>query len=170
MARDPLSTYLNDHLAGAVAAIELIEHLERAYDGDELGEWFGSLRADIEADRDVLRELMDGVGASPSPARVAVAWLSEKVARAKLRLDDPAGGALRLLEALDAIGSGIEGKRSLWLALDAATEAVPALRGPDYARLGRRALEQQARVDAVRRAAARAAFADPEAGARGAAS
>jgi|RhiMetdeSRZDD1v2_1073273.scaffolds.fasta_scaffold609614_2 hypothetical protein len=32
MANKYLATYLNDHLAGSVAAIELLEHLEAAYE------------------------------------------------------------------------------------------------------------------------------------------
>ena len=31
MVNEHLATYLNDHLAGSVAAIELLEHLQAAY-------------------------------------------------------------------------------------------------------------------------------------------
>ena len=60
-----------------------------------------------------------------SRTRKATAWLTEKVTELKLRLDDPAGGALRLLEALEAVSLGIEGKRALWRALAAAAEDAP---------------------------------------------
>ena len=36
MAIEHLATYLNDHLSGSVAAIELLEHLQAAYAGNEL--------------------------------------------------------------------------------------------------------------------------------------
>ena len=48
----------------------------------------------------------------------------------KLRLDDPSGGALHRLEALEAVSVGIEGKRLLWRALAAAAEGTPGLPGP----------------------------------------
>jgi hypothetical protein len=75
-----------------------------------------------------------------------------------LRLDDPAGGALRLLEALDAVSTGIAGKRLLWRALAAAAEEVSELRGLDYERLEQRAEEQRRRLEPLRLEAAKAAF------------
>jgi hypothetical protein len=57
---------------------------------------------------------------SPTPHRKAMAWMGEKLAEIKLRLDDPGCGPLHLLEALEAIAIGIEGKRALWRALAAA--------------------------------------------------
>jgi hypothetical protein len=77
-----------------------------------------------------------------------------------LGLDGDAGGDLRLLEAVEAVAVGIEGKRSLWVALSATSEIVPELRGPDYGLLERRAEEQRQRIESVRLDAARAALAD----------
>jgi hypothetical protein len=36
MNTNNLATYLNDHLAGAVVAVELMEHLERIHAGSAL--------------------------------------------------------------------------------------------------------------------------------------
>ena len=60
---------------------------------------------------------------------------------------------------MDAISIGIEGKRLLWLALDAAAEDVPQLR-MDYERLQRRAEDQRERVEVRRREAAKAVLSD----------
>jgi hypothetical protein len=159
MAHGHIATYLNDHLAGSVVALELLEHLEAAHAGTPLESFVAALRADIAADRRELESLMERLGISESSPRKATAWLAEKITQLKLRLDDPASGALRLLEALEAVQIGIQGKRALWLALDAASENAPDLRGLDYERLTRRAEEQHQRVETQRLEAARAALA-----------
>src|SRR3954463_2941221 len=120
MPHKHLATYLNDHLAGAATAIELLSHLESAYAGAEPAGWAATLRADIEADRRELEGLMGRWGVSQSPPREASAWVGEKLAELKLRRDDPAAGAFRLMESTEAVSLGIEGKRSLWRSLSAA--------------------------------------------------
>jgi hypothetical protein len=158
MAQAQLATYLNDHLAGAVAALELLEHLEGAAAGTPVAALAAGLRADIGADRKELEDLMGRLGIGRSIPRRAAAWVSEKVTALKLRLDDPAAGGLRRLEVLDAVSAGIAGKRLLWQALAAAAETNATLRGPDYARLERRADEQRGRLEPARLAAGCEAF------------
>ena len=159
MAKEHLATYLNDHLSGSVAAIELLEHLQGAYAGNELEHFFAELRNDIEADRQELKRLMDQLEIPQSGTRKAGAWIAGKLAELKMRLDDSAHGPLRLLESLEAVELGINGKLALWRALIAAAEVAPALRGAlDYQRLAKRATEQIERVEAHRLNAAKAAF------------
>ena len=159
MAKEHLATYLNDHLSGSVAAIELLENLQVAYAGTELEHFCAELRNDIEADRQELMSLIDRLDIAQSATRKAGAWVSEKLAELKMRLDDSAHGPLRLLESLEAVELGINGKLALWRALIAAAEVAPALRGAlDYQRLAKRAAEQIERVGAHRLNAAKAAF------------
>src|SRR5918911_5282043 len=129
MADEHLATYLNDHLAGAVAAIELLEHLEKTHAGTATERALRELRADVEADRQELEALIDRLDLKASGPRRAAAWLTERVARLKLRLDDPSGGALRLLESLEAVAVGIHGKLALWRALAAAAAQPRPPRG-----------------------------------------
>jgi hypothetical protein len=158
MADEQLATYLNDHLAGSVVAIELMEHLEKAYAGTAVARLVAGVRADVGADRAELEALMKRLGVSESRSRKATAWLTERAAERKLKLDDPSGGPLRLLEALEAVELGIDGKLALWRALAAAAEKVRELQGVDYDRLARRAEEQRDRLEPARLDAARAAF------------
>ncbi|HEX2277164.1 MAG TPA: hypothetical protein VHN13_08520 [Candidatus Tectomicrobia bacterium] len=153
-----LATYLNDHLAGAVAAIELLTHIEAAHAGTATARFFAELRADVEGDRQELEALMGRLHVTVSRSREVIAFFAEKAAQLKLRLDDSAGGALRLLEVSEAVALGIEGKRALWRTLAAAAEVSPALQVADYERLTQRAEEQRQRVETVRLEAARAAF------------
>jgi hypothetical protein len=147
-----LATYLNDHLSGATAAVELLEHMEGAH--ADLSPFLKSLRHDIELDRKELEALIGRIGASRSAVRQAAAWIAEKFARLKLKADDISGSKLKLLESLEAVAIGIHGKWSLWHAL----KVVPAATGPDYDKLIARAEEQRERTEAVRLDAARAAF------------
>ena len=159
MANEHLATYLNDHLSGSIAAIELLEHLESAYAGKELERFFAELRKDIEADRKELERLMERLEIAQSRPRKAGAWIAGKFAELKMRLDDSARGPLKLLESLEAVELGINGKLALWRALIAAVEIAPALRGVlDYQRLAGRATEQIERVELRRLEAAKAAF------------
>ena len=158
MGIEILATYLNDHLAGSVAAIELLDHLRELSQGAERERLFTSLQSEVEEDQKVLKELLRGVGGKESRARKAAAWLTEKVGEAKLKLDDPGGGELRLLEALETLELGILGKLALWRALGVAAELVPQIRKLDLSALERRAKEQHGRVEVERLKVARAAF------------
>jgi hypothetical protein len=158
MANEHLATYLNDHLAGSVLALELLDHLEVAYADASLKVFFRQLNLDIAADRDDLQALMGRLHINESRTRKASAWLTEKMTYLKLRFDDPEAGALRLFESLEALSLGIEGKRSLWVALTAATETSPSLRIVDYERLIQRAQNQRDRVEALRIDSARKAL------------
>ncbi|HEV7681518.1 MAG TPA: hypothetical protein VGO68_05315 [Pyrinomonadaceae bacterium] len=150
MANRHIATYLNDHLAGSVVALELLDSLEAAHAESELGAFFKQLHADIAADQDELQNLMQHLDIAESRTRKASAWLTEKLTELKLRFDDPKDGSLRLFESLEALSLGIEGKRSLWIALMAAARESSPLRILDYKRLTQRAQEQRARVETQR--------------------
>jgi hypothetical protein len=161
MSRQHLETYLNDHLAGAVAALQLLPFLEKMHADTPLGRTLAGLRADVQADREELEAIMKRLGVTASASRKAAAWLAEKGTEIKLKLDDRDAGPLLLLEAVEGLSLGIEGKRGLWRALAAASERNPALGGIDLARLEARAAEQRQRAEALRLDAARAALAAP---------
>jgi hypothetical protein len=153
-----LGTYINDHFAGSVAALELLGHLISANAGTPRSQFFIELRREIEQDQKILRDLLEQLDFKESPMRKAVAWFSEKFARAKLSAEDPVGDKLARLEKLEALALGIDGKRALWRALNAVAEQVPALEPLDLIRLEQRAEEQRQRVEAFRLDAAREAL------------
>jgi hypothetical protein len=102
--------------------------------------------------------LLESLGAKESTLRKAAAWLTEKVGEAKLALDGGGNSQLQLLEALEALGLGIQGKLGLWRTLSATLNDEPEIRKLDLARLEQRARNQFDRVEAQRLLAARAAF------------
>jgi chromosome segregation ATPase len=157
MSKEHLATYLNDHLAGSLIAVEIMEHLET--EASDLMPDLAALKSDIEADRDQLRTLMDRLHIPESRVRKVTSWIAEQVTEAKFEADDETRGTLRRLERLEALAVGIDGKSALWRALNAAAEGAPELRGMDYEHLTERAQKQRNRVEILRLQAARLALA-----------
>jgi len=154
-AREDLHTYLNDHLAGSVAALELLDALIKHHSEDRFGKPFRDLRNEIHEDQEILRDLIRKVGANESTIRKAGAWLAEKFGRAKI---GDTGDSAELLQALEALALGITGKKLLWRSLTAIAANLPALQGSDFAELDRRARDQFERVEDLRLQVAREAF------------
>lgn len=153
---DPLATYLQDHLAGAELAIEMLRALAEEHQDTPLGPFAAGLVREIEQDRATLHQLADRVGEGSSPLKDATAWVGEKLSR--LKLHSKVSGPLGTLEALETLGLGILGKAALWRALDQIAASDARLQGVDYADLTGRALAQHGQVEARRLDAARAAL------------
>jgi hypothetical protein len=62
MKDDALATYLQDHLAGALHAIELLRSMRDHFGEVPLGKFAREVLAEVEADRDVLAKLTERVG------------------------------------------------------------------------------------------------------------
>ena len=152
-----LDSYLNDHLAGSVSALELIGHWASAHKGEPLGAFFADLEAEIKADQDKLCDVMRSLRVEESKVRQAGAWIAEKVGRARLKIagDDP--GSLGLVLTLEGLIMGIVGKKLLWRGLAAAN--LPQLNGYDFEGLQHRAEKQVERIEAERIRGALEAFA-----------
>jgi len=142
-----LPIYLNDHLAGSVGALEMLDDVIAAQDGGPLERFLVTLRSDIESDRAELKRLIKELGIEESTVRKAGAWVAEKLSRAKLRVGDTGEANLALLQSLESLSLGIAGKRSLWRALIAVPKSAPPLSGFDFARLEQRASDQFKRVE-----------------------
>jgi hypothetical protein len=82
-----LDSYLNDHLAGSVAALELIAHCAHLYKGRPLGGFFTKMYAQIATDQSTLRNLMSRLRIEESKVRQAGAWAGEKLGRALLAIE-----------------------------------------------------------------------------------
>ncbi len=154
-----LAIYLNDHLMGSTTGTQLVQRIASEHKGTDLGRFAEGLAPEIEQDRDALLEIMDLLGASRDPAKVALGWVSEKAARLKPNGELRGTSPLTPLIELESLSLGIEGKRSLWIALSH-TDAVSGQIGRDrLTELIARAEDQRERVEVHRRAAARQAFA-----------
>jgi hypothetical protein len=151
-----LGIYLNDHLAGSMGGLELVKRAAGEHEGTELGAFFGHLRDEIAADRQVLETLMDQLGIPHSAAKQAVAWAGEKAGRLKLNGEVRGTSPLTPLVELEAISLGIEGKRLMWVALQE-VRGLP-LTPERFEELAARAARQREEVEAHRLASARDAL------------
>lgn len=156
---EPLATYLHDHLAGATFAISLLDSMKEENEGAPLGAFAQRLVAEIRADQDTLKSIIQRVGETSLDLKSAVAWAAEKLSQLKLRQDGDSG--LGIFETLETLGLGIMGKHSLWRALAVVAETDARLQGIDFANLGRRALAQHAEVETRRLEVARKALTNP---------
>ncbi len=111
-----MTAYLNDHLAGSVAAIELIDDLIDASDDASLRRFFAALKRDIESDQKVLDKSSRAAARAKAVIRKVAAWVSEKAARAKFKVAGENLGGLGLVQALEMLALGIRGKELLWRA------------------------------------------------------
>jgi hypothetical protein len=152
-----LATYLNDHLAGSHSALEMLAAL-REIPG--LEDWGARMTEEIGADQAELENLMGNLQIDRGVVRQAAGWVSGRLAELKTRIDDRKGGHLQRLELLELLALGIQGKKALWTALQAASSIEQDLRGPDYPRLIQRAVEQRQEVEIHRLAAAAHAFSE----------
>ncbi len=148
-AASDLVTYLNDHLAGSVAALEMLDHMIEMHEGKPLQSFLKDLKRDIESDQNELKELMKRLDFDESAVRKTGAWVMEKLARAKLQIGASGEANVGLLQSLEGLALGITGKRSLWRVLAAAGKNVRPLEGMNLARLEARATDQIERVEAA---------------------
>lgn len=160
-ADDALDVYLNDHLAGAAAGIEVAEKLAADTEGTPAGATFASLLADIRDDQDELEKLMSALGISPHTVKQVATWMSEKLARVRFAAASRHGENLGQLMQMEALHMGVAGKLSLWQCLQS---ALPVSQHPaegviDLNRLIARAQDQLARLEVERSRAAGAALA-----------
>jgi hypothetical protein len=153
-----LHTYINDHLSGSHAALQLLDHLiANATDADRA--FFTTLHAEVSADRTTLERVLAQSGGEPSHVRQAGGWLLERAGRLKLAFDDPSQQSLARLEAIEMLSLGVYGKRALWRAL--AVAARPDLRAFDFPALEQRADHQHQQIEARRLEAARRVLGAP---------
>ena len=98
--------YLNDHLAGAAAAIRLAERCRVREPQSELGRVLQALLGEIEEDRDVLQQVITALGGSPNPVKRASAVGMERL------------GSLRMALPVLGPGSGEPGRTSAFSSLN----------------------------------------------------
>ena len=149
MMKDPLHIYLNDHLAGATAGVDLVTSAAERHDG-ELGEFFQQLADEIRGDFNTLTSLIDQLNAHASGAKEALAKIGSEISEAKFSgesADDPAFGTFLTLETLSI---GVEGKLCMWKALRCLEDDVRELATFDIDALIERAQSQRDRIEGKR--------------------
>jgi len=152
-----LAIYLNDHLAGATAGVEVARRLRGSNEDDpEFGPALAEVCAEIEADRETLEAVMDRLGVAQSKLKPLAAVLGERAGRLKLNGRLRGYSPLSRLDELELLQIGVAGKRRLWRALEQ-THAGD-LPGFDLDALAERATGQLRRLEALHLKAAELAL------------
>src|SRR3954447_22226449 len=149
---DRLSIYLNDHLAGSTAGLQLARRIARHH--PELRE----LAREIQEDRETLLELMRRFDVDEDRVKVALGWVAEKAGRLKLSGELIGDTPLNRLEKLEAMSLGVEGKLAMWEALQRTHHDDPRLGPINFERLIGRARAQRERLESERVRVAERAF------------
>ena len=153
MSTKNLTAYLKEHAAGASAALDLLDHLISSHADTPDADFFKEMRVKVNEDKTILDEILGRFEAHESALLNTMTRVGEKAARAKFLLAGADSGEMGRLEALEMLSLGIEGKRVLWLALDAA--AIPELEDMDLPALASVAAGQRELVECRRLTAAR---------------
>ena len=154
-----LKIYLNDHLAGSMAGLELAKRCYSSNEGTPLGDFLKTLTVEIENDKSDLEELMDVLGAAKDPVKQLAAWAGEKFGRLKMNGQLTGYSDLSRLEELEGLSLGVEGKLSLWRSLKKVADHDSRLATADLDGLMKRAERQREELELHRLEAAATALA-----------
>lgn len=148
-----LAIYLNDHLAGSTAGVELARRLRSSNaDDPEFGPPLARICAEIEADRESLKGVMKALGVRRQCLKPAAAWAGEKLGRLKLNGRLRGYSPLSRLLEVELLQLGATGKLRLWTALrENLTERVG---DNDLTELEARARRQRDQLEELHRSAA----------------
>lgn len=147
-----LAIYLNDHLAGSAAGVEMARRTRSSNSGTEFGGPLAELCTEVEADRESLEAVMEELGVGRSRVKPALGWLAEKLGRVKPNGQLRGYSPLSRVVELETLLLGITGKLRLWHLL---TELAGERSAADFPALIARAEEQRAKVEALQQRAAR---------------
>ena len=126
-----------------------------ATDPDRTRVW-NEIAEEVEADREVLRMMLDSFGFGPGTIKSLLAWAGEKAGRFKLNGQLSGPSELGQLFELELMYLGVTGKMSLWMNLAVADYAP--LREFDLDELIARAESQRDRLEEQRIALAATVF------------
>jgi len=147
MAYHGLDVYLNDHLAGGTAGVNIARMAADEHRSDEHGAFFGELASEIGKDHDTLERVMAALNTERSATKIAAAEIGSKIMAPKFKGTEDELNAFVTLETLSI---GVEGKHCLWQALKTIEGAYPSLAEFDLDDLVARARDQRSRIEAKR--------------------
>jgi hypothetical protein len=158
-AIDYLSTYLQDHRAGAELGSDLAVRLKEENIATPYEDFLTLLAQQIEDDVATLEAIMERFGVEKALLKTAGAKLGEKLGRLKPNEHLTAYSPLSRVQELEMLRSGVHGKLALWDALYEVSETDDRLDPDELQALVERAESQLAGLREHHRMAAREAFA-----------
>ncbi len=139
----PLQHYLSTHLTGASGATQMLRDLAERLDAEDLR----SVVAELEDEQRQVEAVMAAMDLSPSVVTRSSAMVSELASRAGRVAVGLANADLRVLGELEAMITGINGKKAMWRLLPHLVEAHPPLAALDCEALLAQAERQESVVE-----------------------
>lgn len=155
---DLLEIYLNDHLSGATAGLELFRRAAQTQQYREQGTTLADLAHEVEQDRDSLTQIMADLAVPTAYTKVALGWLTEKAGRAKPNGRLFSRSPLSDVLELESMLLSVQGKAACWRSLRALAETDERLFAEHLDVLLERADRQSVVLERLRLAAAGSAF------------
>lgn len=153
-----LAAYLQTHLAGSRAGVDLFERSAKAQFDPQIGRVLMEIRGEVIDERQHLQKIMATFDISENLIRSAAARITERVSRLK-----PNGSLLHRtpltdLVELEALRIAVSGKQAGWEALLEIQDLVPELDRAQLEQLVAQGQSQLDRLAEVHTTAARAAL------------
>jgi hypothetical protein len=153
-----LGIYLNDHLAGSNAGVELARRAQRENPDNAVGRYLVTFIKELEDERTVLQQVMRALGVTRNEVKHLAGWVMEKVARLKANGRLVRYSPLSRMVELEALTIAVIGKRCLWALLERHAKNDRRLAGFDFATLIAQAEDQHRTLDRLRLQASDTAF------------
>jgi hypothetical protein len=146
-----LGVYLNDHLAGATAGLQLARRAAgSAEQGSESAMVRKGLVSEIAADRSALIKIMTTLGIKIRGYKMFAAWAGEKAGHLKFNGHLLTRSPLSDLEETEMLRLGVEGKAAGWRTLRAVAERDSRLDTGQLDELLARAARQSDELESLR--------------------
>jgi hypothetical protein len=155
---DLLGIYLNDHLGGSIAGVEVAEKLRSKNEGTPFGTTLAGLVLEVKEDRATLENLMDRLGIERNPAKQAAGRGLEKLGRLRTSKQLTGSAEVSRLMDIEALSLGIEGKFAMWRSLKEIADQDAQLGATDFDSLAERAGRQRETLEPYRLQASAFAF------------
>jgi hypothetical protein len=153
-----LGIYLNDHLAGATAGLELFRRATGGHKSTSAGPVLERLTREVEEDRQALLDVMRSLGIPTRRYKVAGGWAAEKVGRLKLNGRLLSRSPVSSLIELEGLHLGVLGKGAAWRLLRRLADTEPRLDKRRLDELVERAHRQAEELEQLRLQAGAEAF------------
>ena len=142
-----LSVYLNDHLAGAVAGVELAKRSASSNEGNTFGTFLSELHHEIAEDRAALERIMERFDVKQDKLKTTGAFVAEKLGRLKTNAHLTSYSPLSRVVELEGLALGVTGKLALWRSLLEVADTDDRLDRDELEALAERAEAQQKALD-----------------------
>jgi hypothetical protein len=112
-----LGVYVNDHLAGATAGVELAKRLLASHRGTPMEGPLEAFVGEVTQDRAALVDIMSRLDLPVQRYKTYAGWIAEKAGRLKLNGHLLSRSPLSSLIELEMMRLGVEGKAAGWRTL-----------------------------------------------------